>query len=312
MSEQHQAEEAVVAEAGFEASPAVGSRLRDAREARGISLHEMAHTLKLGVRQVEALETGDWQALPGHTFIRGFVRNYARLVEMDPAPLMLQLDRTLEKPVSRLESVESGSAVMPNSGRAVTRRDRNMIFTGLGAVLFAGVLYIALPSDLSALHESMQAMLDSFSRKEEPVVPADVAVEPVMPPGATTQQVLNPQAEAPVAPPTLEQTPSSAVTVAPSQEQAVSAQEIRQQPAGNALAPLRFVFEKESWVDVKDRDNKALMTQRNAAGSEQVISGNGPFTLVIGNAPSVKLFWRGQLVDLVPHTRGDVARLVLE
>lgn len=312
MSEQHQAEEAVVAEAGFEVTPAVGSMLRDAREARGISLHEMAHTLKLGVRQVEALETGDWQALPGHTFIRGFVRNYARLVEMDPAPLMAQLDRTLEKPVSRLESVESGSDVMPNSGRGVTRRDRNMIFTGLGAVVLAGVLYIALPNDLSALRENMQSMLDSLSRKEEPAAPAEVAAEPVMPPGATTQQVLNPQVEAPVAPPSLEQVPASPAPVASSQGQTAPMQEIRQQPAANAVAPLRFVFEKESWVDVKDRDNKGLMSQRNPAGSEQTISGNGPFTLVIGNAPSVKLFWRGQLVDLAPHTRGDVARLVLE
>jgi hypothetical protein len=40
--------------------------------------------------------------------------------------------------------------------------------------------------------------------------------------------------------------------------------------------------------------------------------GHGPLSLVIGYAPGVKLFWRGQAVDLAPHTKGEVARLVLE
>ena len=53
-------------------------------------------------RQVEALERGDWQGLPGQTFIRGFIRNYARLLQIDPAPLMDQLDDALEKPADSL------------------------------------------------------------------------------------------------------------------------------------------------------------------------------------------------------------------
>jgi cytoskeleton protein RodZ len=75
---------------------------------------------------------------------------------------------------------------------------------------------------------------------------------------------------------------------------------------------MRFVFDKESWLEVRDRDNKLIFSQRLAAGTEQVVSGEGPLSLVIGYAPGVQLFWRGQAVDLAPHTRGDVARLVLE
>jgi cytoskeleton protein RodZ len=77
-------------------------------------------------------------------------------------------------------------------------------------------------------------------------------------------------------------------------------------------APLRFVFDKESWIEVRDRSNKVIFSQRNAVGSEQQVAGEGPFSLVIGYAPGVRLFWRGQPIDLAPHTRGDVARLVLE
>ena len=54
------------------------------------------------------------------------------------------------------------------------------------------------------------------------------------------------------------------------------------------------------------------LASRGAAGSEKAIDGAMPLSLVIRNAPGVKLFWRGQAIDLAPHTKGEVARLVLE
>ena len=63
---------------------------------------------------------------------------------------------------------------------------------------------------------------------------------------------------------------------------------------------------------MRDRDNKVVFSQRSPAGSEHAVGGQGPFSLVIGNAAGVKLFWRGQVVDLAPHTKGEVARLTLE
>ncbi len=285
----------------------VGAILRAAREARGIQVHEIAATLKLGLRQVTALENGEWQALPGHTFIRGFVRNYARLVELDPAPLMTQLDSVLEKPVSRLDVVESGSAIMPQSGGGISRRDRNVVLGGLLAVLLAAVVYVALPDDLSDLHGSVQSMIDGISRKDEPApAPADAAPEPVFPPGTTPQQVINPQAEPPMAPPAPIETPAPA--------SAPAAQPAAQQAEASAVvaAPLRLVVDKESWVEIRDRDNKVVFSQKAQPGSEHLVSGSGPFSLVVGYAPGVKLFLRGQPIDLAPHTRADVARLVLE
>lgn len=304
MSEQQEVS-GLIAEAPVALGPSVGARLRAAREARGISLHEIANTLKLGARQVEGLEKGDWQALPGHTFIRGFVRNYARLVELDTAPLMAELDRILEKPQSKLERVEGSTDVLPSSGGKISRRDRNVILAGLAAVTLAAAVYFVLPNDLSALRDSLQGVIDSVSRKEEAAPPAEAEaaapaaapVDPVLPPGTTPQQVLNPQVEAPVAPPALEAAPASAV-------------EKRVEPA--EAGAIRFVFDKESWVEVRDRDNKPVFSQRSASGSEQWVSGKGPFSLVIGYAPGVRLFWHGQAIDLVPHTRGDVARLILE
>lgn len=316
MSDEISAGEIPAGEAGFDVLPSVGSQLRAAREQRGIQLNELANTLKLGARQVEALENGDWQALPGHTFIRGFVRNYARLVQIDPAPLMAELDRVLEKPVSRLGDVETRQTTMPHGGASISRRDRAVVLTGGAVVALAGLVYFLLPNDLSALRESTQSLLDSLSRKEVPVAApapaAESAPEPVFPPGTTPQQVMNPQADMPAVVALAEpaaSVPTTSVPASATQQPAAPAEK----PAASATAaPLRFVFEKESWVEVRDRDNKIILSQRGTSGVEQSVSGNGPFSLVIGFAPGVKLFWHGQAVDLVPHSRGDVARLVLE
>ena len=67
----------------IQAEPTVGEQLRLAREAKQWSPLDVAQALKLKPRQVEALESGDWGKLPGQTFVRGFVRNYARLVGLD-------------------------------------------------------------------------------------------------------------------------------------------------------------------------------------------------------------------------------------
>ena len=58
--------------------------LRSAREAAGLSVDDVALQLKLAPRQVQALEDDDYQRLPGRTFARGFARNYARFIQVDP------------------------------------------------------------------------------------------------------------------------------------------------------------------------------------------------------------------------------------
>ena len=299
MSEQVNIEEAVGDDGVVATVQPVGEQLRQAREARGLQVGDIAQTLKLGTRQVEALESGDWQHLPGQTFIRGFVRNYARLVQVESAPLMLQLDGVLEKPVDNLTIQDARPASMPHSGGAGSRRDRVVILIGAILVVLATLIYFLIPADLGTLRDGMQSLIDSMSRKETPApAPAAPTVDPVFPPGATPQQIMNPQALAPAETPAPSASPQA--DTAPALLSAV------------ATPQMRFIFDKESWLEVRDRDNKVVFSQRLAAGTEQTLSGLGPLSLTIGYAPGVRVFWQGQAVDLAPHTKGDVARLVLE
>lgn len=303
----------------------VGEHLREAREALGLRVDDIAQALKLGRRQVEALEAGEWEQLPGVTFTRGFVRNYARLVHVDPAELMTQLDRVLVKPTANLDVPEIELTTMPDSGPGASRRDRLVVLVGAALVLLAAAAYFLMPNDLSVLRSNTQALLDSASaRTEAPAPAAPPAAEPVFPPGVTPQQVLNPQA---VVPPELQPAPAVA---APPATVAAPAVAMPQPAASSAAVPatapsvpaaaatavggpqMRFVFDKESWLEVRDRDNHIVFSQRVPGGREETLNGRGPLSIVIGYAPGVRVFWRNQPVDLASHTRGDVARFVLE
>lgn len=298
-------------EASFVNQPSVGEQLCAARKARMLEIVDIAQTLKLGPRQVEALEAGDWDSLPGQTFIRGFVRNYARLMQIDAAPLMIQLDGVLQKPVDRLNMPEPKPASMPSGSTfGAPRRDRMVVVFAVLLVVFAAIVYFFLAKDLSSIREVAQTTIDSLARKSEPepavtkstpegATPPAAATssESVFPPGATPQQVMNPQA---LTPP--EQLSPAANAAAPS---------VKQTPVVSE-AQLRFVVDKESWVEVRDRDSKVVFSERMMPGADRSVNGQGPLSLVIGYSPGVKLFWRGETIDLVPHTRADVARLVLE
>lgn len=75
---------------------------------------------------------------------------------------------------------------------------------------------------------------------------------------------------------------------------------------------LTFAFDDKSWVEVKDATQKIIFAQNNLAGTRQVVIGKPPFDLVIGNAAHVQLQYEDRLIDLVPFTKVEVARLSLE
>jgi len=72
--------------------PTVGERLRAERERQGLSVHDVAQRLKYAPRQIEAIEADDFKALPGLTFVRGFVRGYARVLGIEGDGLVRLLE----------------------------------------------------------------------------------------------------------------------------------------------------------------------------------------------------------------------------
>ena len=94
-----------------------GLQLAQARQSCNLSVADVAHQLKLSPAQVEAMEAGEYQRLPGAVFVRGFLRNYARLVKLDPEPLVAQVEQRPPAPPPAAPEAASPADIPFPSGR---------------------------------------------------------------------------------------------------------------------------------------------------------------------------------------------------
>ena len=79
--------------------------------------------------------------------------------------------------------------------------------------------------------------------------------------------------------------------------------------SGNAL---KFSFTKPAWVEVRDRDGQIIFSRLNQADTQQIVEGQPPFSLIVGNATYVTLEYKGKAVELGNRSKDDVSRLSLE
>src|SRR5471030_2347561 len=70
-----------------------GRALAAARAELRFSVADVSQQIKFGVKQIAAIEADDYAKLPGTTFVRGMIRSYAKLVHLDPQPLLAELAR---------------------------------------------------------------------------------------------------------------------------------------------------------------------------------------------------------------------------
>lgn len=319
--------------------PGVGERLREAREAREMGVAEVAAMLKLSPRQIEALEAGDWKALPGSAFIRGFIRNYARVVRIDPDPLLADLDVPTSQP-PRLEPPGNVAAVMPTAADA-RRKDYAAVLGGVVLVAVAVVAYFVVPPDF---------WRSSSDADNKPPAETAAVAEPAFPPGAAPAATEGgaPASEstgAAAGQPAPETPASAGAAKAPAKEAAADKPAAgRTEPEARAAAgkevaasgvaappnaasgtitaaeparpasanALKLRFTQPSWVEIRDRNGQILHAGLNAADSERAVEGGAPFSLVVGNATHVSLSWKGKEIPLQPRSKDDVARLTVE
>jgi cytoskeleton protein RodZ len=84
--------------------------VRTWRQKRGISLQTIAAATKLSVRQLEAIESGDFSKLPGGIYNTNYIRQYARAIEFEESDLLAFYRKTCEPPVPALESAKPASS----------------------------------------------------------------------------------------------------------------------------------------------------------------------------------------------------------
>jgi cytoskeleton protein RodZ len=258
-----------------------GRMLAQLRAERKLSIADVAQRLKYGARQIEALEGEEFDKLPGVTFVRGMVRGYAKLLDTDPQPVLDELEQRYAPGEIDLDLRDKGIP-FARSGKHGTRA--YLAFSVLVLVVVAGILY------------EWRAGAFPWAR-----FPSSTP--------SPQEQAKAPPVTAPAAPPAEMDAPA-APSIGVAEPPAAPAQ----QPSGGSSGEgrVRLEFDRESWVEIRDRDGKTLMSQLNPAGSRRVVVGRPPLSLVIGNGAAVRMTYNDRPVDLKPYIQIEVARLTLD
>lgn len=294
----------------------LGRMLSEARERLNLSVADVAAQTKFAPRQIEALEADDFKHLPETAFLRGFVRSYAKILHLDAQPLLAALPQTK---ATTAESIPA-SVDVPYPVENTSQKQTLIL---LGAALLLAVLAVGF----SVWHFTTPLRQAPSAKLEAPVaLPAEKQVIPE-PPVQTHNMTAS---SGPVEPKrqssatAAQSSVRAAKTKAVQAEQKIQTTETKPQTqstdSGNIdvtvtqTSTLRLVFGEESWTEIKDKDGKILSSQINPPGSELLVEGSPPFSMLIGHAASASLFYQGKQVDLKPYINqySEVAHLKLK
>ncbi len=291
------------------ASAGPGKTLCDARKQLGFSPEEVAEILNLSTSQINALENDDFSILPESTYVRGYLRSYAQVLELSPDDILAAYAN-----VNGTQYAARLSTLSPES--EVTLKDRPVRFATFlvaGLLIVLAVVWWQGRSYTPTM--SVDADTAGVSSPEQDLLGPDVvAMEP--------NSEINPGADELAAkaefPATL--IPSLGETDTSENGQSLSLYkpgpdeiEVEGNTLPSAVAGTQLVVytREASWADIRDaRENRLLYTLL-PAGRMVTLVGTPPFNVFLGNPDGVGLEFDGEYFDASRYKSGTVARFTL-
>lgn len=311
-----------------------GETLRKARESKNMAQADAAEQLNLTLRALTQVEAGAFDKLPGHTFARGYIRAYAKLLELDQDRLVAEFDAftgtdsagsnvhalgRIEEPkhlahsLLRLVSIALllGLLTMSFFWWQEQSSDKNN-----DAIVNRALEHVEVESadgttQIHPLDEPEdQAVADGQTLLGEPAneLPAELTAGSQLPEPAAAELATVTDAPAPVVPPS-SVAAIAPVVAAPVIDVPASAPAAVQVAAGQALVNIKFTA--NCWAQVTDANGKVLFSALKRAGETLELAGKPPLELRLGFARGAQVSYNGQLVDVAPYTSGETARMKL-
>ncbi|MBZ2189510.1 DUF4115 domain-containing protein [Alcanivorax sp. JB21] len=261
-----------------------GQRLKAERTRKGLSEQDVAARLHLSMTYLRALEADDYDKLPEAAFVKGYVRNYARLLGM-PAEELVNQFKALVADEQR-ENLISPVHTMHPSGKP---------FWLIPVLAIAIVAIIAVSWWVTRP--------DGTDVPQIAERPAEITVVPPDEPAT-----LDDQAEVAVARdnPAPEMAPGTAVP----EPEPVGEPPAVVSPSEPVIDRLQISFSAECWVEVNDAAGERLFQGKRDAGGTLSLRGEAPFSVTLGNAAAVaRLQFNGETMSLPQGAPGRVVRI---
>ena len=311
-------DEPTVAEAPEDDVRFPGEILALGRERRGLTEEDVAERLNLSAHQIRALESGRFSDLPGKTYVLGYIKAYARLLELEEAEVLKNF---------RLHEDVTIRGVRPVIKAERGGNKRGKLLTVLVIIALAGVGFLwwqssersAVVAPGSGLVQQDGGSLElvpgriEFMTQTNPQEPSE-SVGREAPPASDEAEVGKPEdelrarIEAEETLRTQGQSPASGnddkIEPATADETTLSL------PAGGRRAII-LDFDAASWVDLRDAEDKRLVYEHISQGRRITVEGMPPFSVFLGNAGGVRIEYEGNPFDFSKFTNGVYARFTL-
>jgi cytoskeleton protein RodZ len=302
-------------------SVSAGQRLKAAREAHNLDRTEIARWLKLDEKFIKAIEEDDEENLPQPVFIAGYIRSYAKLVDLPSDQLVKEFTRShhvftpkIAKPPEApvpghlnkvAESLPKRFSVAAHSHPAKVKWfvTASLAIFVVGAVSWMAVFLKGSGPQVAALNEPQNIALPA-------PLPAETTDQPHGAAAAGDGQL-----QADIEPPKRITVP---LQLAPldKKERAdpgvVAALGDEQVATKERLENIAMHFNADSWVEIRDATGKRLIRSLGVAGATKEVKGVAPFQVLIGYGPGVELTYNGEPYDFSQHQgKQQVARFTL-
>lgn len=272
-----------------------GFLLKQAREERGLNCEDVAAALNLSKACVKALENDDYDQLPAPTFIRGYIRSYAKFMQLDAEQLVaLYQPEEAQTKVKPLQNIDRNNERRKSRGKFFLASFilLLLVVAGLGVywwldkenALSTAIIPASQLEQVTIEGVDGNLHVQSLDELDEQTAQMEIA-EVVLKPAAPTTD----EEEADEQPQVVEDEPRQA----------------------GAKDVLELSFIHDCWVRVTDGAGNEINSGLKRAGDVLTLSGNAPFELHLGYAPGVMIKFNGKDVDFQSSIRGNVARIKL-
>ncbi|MGG5291969.1 RodZ domain-containing protein [Pseudomonas shirazensis] len=323
-----------------------GETLRQARENRDWTQAEVARKLNLTLSSLNNLESGAFDKLPGHTFARGYIRAYAKLMDMDQAPLVAAFDQVtgthaqgsqvhslgrIEEPVRlshnvmRVVSLVLLVAVV-GGGFFLWKDQTSLRNSDLGKIALEHVEVESADgtTQIHPLDEPEDQAVSEAQQGQSAPLPLEQAAtgessgsanEEAIPASPTVAEStaaapVTPAATNSVAPAPTAPAPAAPVS-APAVAAAAPSAPVAAAPVPAGSGRVAIQFSADCWTQVTDANGKLLVNATKRKGDSLEVTGTPPFAVRLGFARGAQISYNGQAVDVAPFTSGETARLKL-
>ena len=288
-----------------------GQLLRNAREQLGWTREQVASRIHLRLTLIAAIEADTYDKHTSHTFIRGYLRAYAKLVGIPEETILAAYDKLGLTPPDNID-MQSFS----RRSRQQANDSRLKVVTWL-VILVLIALSIAWwwqsTARRSAGDEALAAseMGTEQTMSVASVTPAVDVADPVLPVAsdAVATDIVVSDAAATV--PAVVAATSAALSTETSAAEATLAPAEPAATEPGKAPQLKMSFTADCWLDVKDANGKTLFSGLKKANDELVLEGPEPLRFIIGAPMAVNLEYQGKSFDMSRYNNGRTARFSL-